>query len=179
MTAEETQNIAEFFKNDQNKMVAFVRRLIDDAADRDGEDIVQDVMVKVFDAHDVTEPIENLAAYIYTSLRNRVTDLLRKRKDQVSLDQPIFNEEKLSLKDLISDIRYDTANEVEKKEMQESLFKAIDSLNADDREIVILTEFEGWSFREISETFDIPIGTLLSRKSRALKKIRKALEKGN
>ena len=44
--------------------------------------------------------------------------------------------------------------------------------------IVIETEFEGRSFRELADEWNIPIGTLLARKSRALQKIRKELEKG-
>jgi len=40
---------------------------------------------------------------------------------------------------------------------------------------VIATEFDGRSFRELSEAWEIPIGTLLARKSRALRKVKDAL----
>jgi len=43
---------------------------------------------------------------------------------------------------------------------------------------VVLTEFEEVSFRELSEEWDEPLGTLLSRKARAMEKIRQALKKG-
>jgi len=64
--------IARFFKTERTRMVAYVRRLIDDAADRDGEDIVQDVMANLFNMADVTMPLDNLAAYVYRSIRNMV-----------------------------------------------------------------------------------------------------------
>ena len=154
---------SEFFQKEYFRLVRYVRRLIDDAADRDAEDIVQDVMLSIFDKADVTIPIENLAAYVYRSLRNRVIDIFRK-KDNV-----------LSLSEVISDARYDTEQEVERKELMEFVFRAVDSLPDKQREVLIATEWEGWSFRELSERWEIPIGTLLARKSRALQHIRKQL----
>lgn len=152
--------IAEFFRSEYKKLVRFVRRLIDDAADRDAEDIVQDVMVSIFDKADISIPIENISAYIYQSLRNRIIDLLRKKKEVISLSE------------VIKDVYYDTAREVEKKELHEHVIEAIDSLNEEQKTVIIATEFEGRSFRELSEEWQIPTGTLLARKSRALQKIR-------
>lgn len=154
---------SEFFRQEYFRLVRYVRRLIDDTADRDAEDIVQDVMLSIFDKADVTIPIENLAAYVYRSLRNKVIDVFRKR-------QPI-----LSLSDVIQDTRTDTEREMEKKELMDFVFRAIDSLTDDQRAILIATEFEGRSFRELSERWRIPVGTLLARKSRALQRIRKKL----
>lgn len=155
--------LSDFFQKEYHRLVRYVRCLIDDAADRDAEDIVQDVMLSIFDKADVTIPIENLAAYVYRSLRNRVIDIFRKKEDV------------LSLSDVISDTRYDTEQEVERKELMDNVFWAIDSLPDEQRAALIATEFEGWSFRELSEEWDIPIGTLLARKSRALQQIRKKL----
>jgi len=154
---------SEFFQKEYFRLVRFVRRLIDDAADRDAEDIVQDVMLSIFDKADVTIPIENLAAYVYRSLRNKVVDIFRKKEDVVSMSN------------VISDARHDTEREVERKELMEFVFRAIDSLPDEQRAVLIATEFEGRPFRELSERWKIPIGTLLARKSRALQHIRKKL----
>lgn len=155
--------IIEFFRTEYKKWVGYVRRLIDDTAERDAEDIVQDVILHIFDRADIGAPIENLSAYIYQSLRNRVVDLLRKRKDI------------LSLSDVILASSTDTAYEFEKKELQEKIYQAIDYLNDEERAVVIATEFDSRSFRELSDAWGVPIGTLLARKSRALKKIRQEL----
>ncbi len=156
--------IAEFFRTEYQRWVRYVRWLIDDTAERDAEDVVQDVMLNLFDRADFTIPIENLTAYIYQSLRNRVVDLLRKRKKQTT-----------SLSDVIRDTRYDTVHEVEKKEIRKRFYQALDSLSEEQRAVVIATEFDDRPFRELSEEWEIPIGTLLARKSRALKKIRERL----
>jgi RNA polymerase sigma factor (sigma-70 family) len=155
--------ITDFFRTEYKKLVRFVRYLIDDTAERDAEDIVQDVMLNIFNKADITEPIENLSAYIYQSLRHRVIDVLRKKKDAISLSG------------LIHDVRSDTVHEVEKKEIQEQILRAMDSLSDDQRAIIIATEFEGRSYRELAEEWQIPIGTLLARKSRALEKMRHKL----
>ncbi|MDH4258330.1 MAG: sigma-70 family RNA polymerase sigma factor [Candidatus Aminicenantes bacterium] len=155
--------IVEFFKTEYKKWIGYVRKLIDDTAERDAEDVVQDVILHIFDRADIGAPIENLSAYIYQSLRNRVVDLLRKRKDILSLSEAI----------LASSM--DTADEFEKRELQEKIFQAMDYLNDEERAVVIATEFDGGSFRELSDAWGVPIGTLLARKSRALKKIRQKL----
>lgn len=154
---------AEFFQREYKRLVRYVRRLIDDTAERDAEDIVQDVVLNIFDKADIGLPIENLSAYIYQALRNRVVDLLRKRKKT------------LSLSDVIQASPYDTAIEVEKKEIREKLYRAIESLNDEQKTVVIATEFDDRSFRELSEEWGVPIGTLLARKSRALQKIKQEL----
>jgi RNA polymerase sigma factor (sigma-70 family) len=145
------------------RLVRYVRSLIEDAGDRDAEDIVQDVMLSIFDKADVTLPIENLAAYVYRSLRNKVIDIFRKKQDVVSLDE------------VISDAGCDTVRDVEKKELIEQIFDAMDSLPPEQRAVLIATEFEGRSYRELSEEWTVPIGTLLARKSRALNKIKQEL----
>ena len=173
---EEKRNgrIAEFFKTERQRLVEYVRRLIDDAADRDGEDIVQDVMVNLFNMADVTVPLENLTAYVYRSLRNRVIDIFKKRRiDTVSLEGTGFDAP--SLEEILFDGRFDTALNAERNELTEELYRAIDALNEEERAVIVLTEFEGRSFKELSTEWEVPVGTLLSRKSRAMNKIRERL----
>ena len=66
-----------------------------------------------------------------------------------------------------------------KREIREKLFAALDLLKRKEREIIILTEFENKSFAECAELYQEPVGTLLSRKSRALKKVREILVEMN
>ena len=76
--------ISRFFKDEYSRMNSYVKQRIDDMASRDSEDIIQDVMLGVFEAADVSGPVENLAAYIYSSLRNRIVDILRKKEKQTN-----------------------------------------------------------------------------------------------
>jgi RNA polymerase sigma factor (sigma-70 family) len=164
-----------FVAKEREKLVSYVRRLIDDAADRDGEDIVQDIILNIFNRSDVSEPIEHLTAYIYQSIRNRVTDYLRKRKETLSLDAEFSEGDDLRLRDVLRDTGCDPENEELRLDIRRRLFAALDALEEDQRAVVIATEFEGHTIRSLAESWHVPVGTLLARRSRALSRIRKAL----
>jgi RNA polymerase sigma factor (sigma-70 family) len=168
------KKLSEFFLAEREKLVRYARKLIDDASDRDAEDIVQDIIVNLFDKADVTIPIENLAAYVYRSLKNKIVDIFRKKNktSHISLDVDVIDDSGISLAELIQDARDHTESEEEKKELYTQLYGAIDSLNPNEQAVVIATEFDGTSFGELSKMWGVPVGTLLARKARAIKKIR-------
>lgn len=83
-------DVFSFVKGERQKLVNYVRSLVRDTADMDAEDVVQDVLLRILERTDMTTP-ENLAAYIYRSLRNRVIDNMRTRKPTMSLDAEIDN----------------------------------------------------------------------------------------
>jgi len=163
--------ILDFFSSERKTLVGYVRRFIDDTADRDGEDIVQDVALNIFNRADITVPIENVAAYVYQALRNRAVDYIRKKRDTVSLDDGRQDEED-SLFHVLPVLQIDPSDEISTMEAREILFKALLNLKKEEREIIIAVELEGKTFREIAEESGLPLGTLLARKSRAMKKIK-------
>jgi RNA polymerase sigma-70 factor, ECF subfamily len=60
-------------------------------------------------------------------------------------------------------------------EERAKIMKALDKLSEDHRRIVMLSDLEGLSYREIAETLDIPMGTVMSRLHNARKRLRDAL----
>jgi RNA polymerase sigma-70 factor (ECF subfamily) len=58
---------------------------------------------------------------------------------------------------------------------RELLHAAIDALPAEFREVIVLRELEGLSYREIGEVAGVPVGTVMSRLSRARKRLSDAL----
>jgi RNA polymerase sigma factor (sigma-70 family) len=170
-----TLTIAQFLSTEHKRLTGYVRRLIDDAGDRDGEDIVQDVALSLFNRADVLMPVEVLSAYVYQSLRNRVTDCLRRRKNVVSLDEPMDNADGPSLVDQLSNSLANVEEEAARSELRRSIFETIDLLPDEQKAVVIETELNGRSFRDLSEEWNVPLGTLLARKSRAIAKVRESL----
>ena len=152
--------LAEFLRQERQALVAYVRRRIDDAADHEAEDIVQDVALHLFDRADPSIPIQNLAAYIYRALRNRIVDFYRRKKETVALQEARLASGR------------DPSSEVEKGEMIGDVFEAMEGLSVEERAVILATEMEGRTFKELAEEWGVPIGTLLARKSRALEKIR-------
>lgn len=66
---------------------------------------------------------------------------------------------------------------VEGEERYRLLWKAIRELPEDDREVIILKDLEEFSYREISEVLEIPIGSVMSRLYHARKKLARRVER--
>jgi RNA polymerase sigma factor (sigma-70 family) len=166
----------EFLKRERSRLIRYVRNRIDDAADRESEDIVQDVVLGLFEKADISAPVENLAAYVYQSLRNRIIDAMRRRKGgHQSLDAELPGDTGSTLADFIADMAYDIEIELDRKEFNRDLNTALSMLDEKSRSIVVATEVHGLTFKNLSEEWKVPIGTLLAHKSRAMKKLREAL----
>jgi RNA polymerase sigma factor (sigma-70 family) len=58
---------------------------------------------------------------------------------------------------------------------RDALARALDHLPPDFREVIVLREIEGLSYKEISEVVDVPVGTIMSRLARARKRLQDAL----
>jgi RNA polymerase sigma factor (sigma-70 family) len=170
------KRISDFLSKEWKRLVAYVHARLEDVEDEDAEDIVQDVVTRIFERADVTTPIVDLSSYIFGALRNRIIDAYRTRRRAVSLDDGGFPPVGESLLDVLGDARYEASAEWEKKAIQEALFSAIDGLSPDLRAVVVATELEGRKFRELSEEWNVPIGTLLARKHRAMRSLRAALD---
>jgi len=168
--------LAEFFEEEHGRLIGYVRQWLNESADQEAEDIVQDVAVNIFDRADFIAPIRNLSAYVYRALKNRVVDYLRQKRASVSLDASPVGDDGPALADLVRDETITAQGRLERKELNDLLYRALDALKPEDRAIIIATDFDGWTFQELAEEWDEPLGTLLARKARALKKIRKFLE---
>jgi RNA polymerase sigma factor (sigma-70 family) len=168
------KRFSEFVAAEWHRLVSYVRSLLDDSEDRDAEDIVQDVLVGIFENADVTAPILDLGGYVYRALHNRIVDAYRRKKRTVPLeDDPRSDGE--GLLDVLKDLRFEAATEAEKTELRNEIFSAIEALPEDQSGVLVATEMEGRKFRELSEEWGVPIGTLLARKHRAVVRLRETL----
>ena len=167
--------LARFFRSEYRNLVEYAKRRLDALGRLDAEDLVQDVAANLFNRADVAAPIENLTAYAYHALRNRLADYFRKKRQTVSLDDPVPTTDGLRLADVIAERSDRALSEIERMEIACELHQAMEDLRVDEKAIVIATQIEGRSFRELAEAWQIPINTLLSRKARALNKIQQKL----
>ena len=170
------EQLTEFFASQWHALSGWVRRRLEDEPARGGEDLVGEVYVRLFSRSDDDLPGGGLVGYVYASLRNGVIDRLRSRRETVSLDAPIGGEEDgMTLADLLPSGDDSPLDALSRAETVRALHQALDDLDPPSREIILATEFEDRSFRELSEAWQVPIGTLLSRKSRALRRLAVAM----
>ena len=121
-----------------------------------------------------TKPIDNLTAYIYTALRNKVKDLL-KRKRISTVDINMISDDLQNHNPAISRSIYTPEEEHERLQLANLLVDALESISEEQREIFILTELEGQTYQEISEKTGISVNTLLARKRYAMAKLKEIL----
>jgi RNA polymerase sigma factor (sigma-70 family) len=164
-----------FFAEEGKKLRRYVQRRIRSIGEMDAEDIVSEVMLSVFVRTDVSGPIDSLAAYVYRSLHNKVVDYLREGSRTVSLEKTLDDDGELSMIGLLYDKAADVGSEADQHELKARLAKAIGMLEPKQRAVFVATELEGYSFKELSRRWNEPVGTLLSRKCRAVKSLQTML----
>lgn len=170
----ETENkkkLETFFDKEYHSLKLFVNSRIKASTDRDAEDIIQDVALKLFSGADRYTPINNVAGFVYHSVKNKIIDVMRKRKRNTNADDE--NEEKLIE---ISDLLYGNSDNGYSQQMQDELKRTIADLKEPFRDIITAFDLEGYSYKEISQETGIPEGTLMSRRHRALSQLHKELE---
>ncbi len=167
--------LKQFFTNEYIKLINYVHSYLSGIYyGVDAEDIIQDVALNIFSRADINAPVENLAAYIYTAVRNKIIDIQRKPRKSVSIENFNNKQNENVLMETISDV-IDEEEFYKNKELQRKMVNAIEQLKPEEKAVIIETEFNGITFNELSEDWDIPVGTLLARKHRALGKLYKKL----
>lgn len=161
MESENSKKLKDFFGREYDALKRYVGTKISDTANRDAEDIIQDVALKLFSGADRYAPINNVAGFVYTSIRNRIIDVMRNRKNgsSVTIDNDLL--------DLV-DVLHQSANSYSSEETVLLLKECIDELKPVYRDIIIAIDFDGFTYKEISNETSISIGTLMSRRHRAL-----------
>lgn len=157
---------------DRLRLTRFVQRKLGAARHQDAEDILSDVVLRLFERADVLAEVENITAYLFRALANNVTEFFRRRKDLLMDD--------LSPTKTNADSDNDNApatpeTELEQSRLRQRLDWALDQLSQAERMVWVAVEVEGWQFRELAEAWGEPLGTLLSRKARASKALQKLL----
>ena len=137
----------------------------------EAEDLVQETYAKALKGFSSFELGTNFRAWIYRILRN--TFLTSRKGLKVTMTVPLDAEEDgqdvAIERDTPETILFARAN-------QEQLVSAMDALPVHFREILLLCEVEEMSYQEIAETLSVPIGTVMSRLSRARKALRDRLQ---
>lgn len=129
-------------------------------------EISQEAFIKVYRNFSKYDRNKNFFTWYYKILRNLCLNFIRDKKR-------LKEENFLVLKNSSGENIYES---FEQKELNEKLEEALQLLEIEDREIIILKEFENLSYNEISETLAIPKGTVMSRLFYARKRLAEKLK---
>ncbi|MDC6366283.1 MULTISPECIES: RNA polymerase sigma factor [Flavobacteriaceae] len=164
-------NLATFFNEEYNSLKYYVQSKIQDTSERDAEDIVQDVALRVFSKADDILPINNIGGFVYSAIRNRIIDIMRGKKKRKYSSEDIDRQ----WRDF-AELFYGNADNSYSPKMENALKQAIVELKPSYRDIIIAIDFEGYTYKEITSKTGIPTGTLMSRRHRALSLLFTTLE---
>src|SRR6185295_6249414 len=142
MAIEPDQRISEVVRREQSRLRNFIRRRVPDP--RDAEDILQDIFYELVEANRLLMPIEHVTGWLFRVARNRITDLLRKKKPERFSD--VAGEERLLLEDLLPSPDAGPEALYAQAVLVDALELAIDELPEEQREVFVGHELEGRSF---------------------------------
>ena len=143
----------------------------------DAEDLVQETYLKAYRSFAQFTPGTNLKAWLFKILKNTFINEYRRRQNLPAESDFAAIEESFE-----SQLRPDAAGQIKNPEeealehaLDEDLQQALDLLPADYRMTVVLADLEGFSYKEIADILEIPVGTVMSRLYRGRRLLEKAL----
>ncbi|HMB96891.1 MAG TPA: sigma-70 family RNA polymerase sigma factor [Balneolaceae bacterium] len=139
----------------------FALRLTTDP--NDAEDLVQDSIVKAFRFFSSYEKGTNAKAWLFRILKNSYINSYRKKS---SKPQEIDYDEVATFYETIRAERTETSDLEDKmfrELIDDDITKALDEIPEDFRTVVLLCDVEDFTYEEIANMLDVPIGTIRSR----------------
>ena len=146
---------------------------------QDAEDLVQETYLKAYKYYDKFEEGTNLKAWLFKILKNTFINSYRKKQQQPpSAD---FADIEESFESIVSDEANqplkDPESELLDKVLDQDVQRGLDELPHDYRMVVLLADLEDFSYKEIADILEIPVGTVMSRLYRGRRLLEEALLK--
>lgn len=138
----------------------------------EAEDLVQDVLTRLVTRLDELTRVEKLKPWLIKVLYRRYVDLYRRRVNSPvdhdydwHSDESPFEEQAVDSEDAFARL-----------DLQRTLSRALETLDDNQRDTVLLHDVEGHSALDVADILEISVGTVKSRLHRARKKLKVALE---
>ena len=154
------------FRQDVETTVPALRRYAR-ALTRDAEladDLVQDTLTKALEKQEQLKDDERLGAWLYKILHNCWMEHLRTQRPEVDIDGM-----ELPCND-------SPEQQCADDQLAEQVRAAVETLPISQRQVMTLVDLEGCSYEQVATILDIPVGTVMSRLSRARDAMKKRLQ---
>lgn len=144
----------------------------------DAEDLVQDVVVKLYPRLDELEEVEQLRPWLNRVLYRHFIDQVRRKGRRA--DVPVSDVTELEHQDdfldsYASDLP-DFAEQIDSARLGPVLDIIMQTMTPDQRTLMLLYDVDGWSQEDIARVLDVPVGTVKSRVHRCRAAFRKKLQ---
>jgi RNA polymerase sigma-70 factor (ECF subfamily) len=149
----------------ERELYHFLVRFLGDRAA--AEDIFQETFLQVHQSAEQFDPLRRFRPWLFTIAANKARDLIRSqaRRPANPLQASINPGDEASGEyiDLMESVNAFPEAPLERRELQEAVQKTVMSMPDHLREILLLSYFHQFPYKQISEILDIPLGTVKSR----------------
>ncbi len=157
------EKFSQLYNQNHEALMNFAKKLASSTSL--AEDLVQETAVKAFKAKDSFRPGSSFKSWTFTILKNTFISQYRKMKRRGVVSKPV---EELAY--MLGDQRVERNSAVSKMRLDD-IKACIDELSYKSR-MPFLMHIKGYQYNEISESLDIPIGTVKSRINYARQKLK-------
>ncbi len=131
----------------------------------DAEDLVQETTLKAFKAFEQFEPGTNCKAWLFRILTNTFINKYRRRVKEREI---LEGSERTAAQHFLVHPQskrpsLDPENAYVDKFLSDEVLKALSAVPVDFRTVVVLSDIEGFSYKEVADIAGIPVGTVMSR----------------
>jgi RNA polymerase sigma-70 factor (ECF subfamily) len=142
----------------------------------DSEDLVQDTLLAAYRFFDKFEPGTNIKAWLFKILTNTFINKYRKRVREREVRELVDHEETPSLmSEDVAEKSRDPEAAILGALLSDDVKQALDAVPYDYRMAVVLCDLEEFSYKEIADIMDCPVGTVMSRLHRGRRQLQKTL----
>ncbi len=145
--------------------------------ERDAEDLVQDAVMRAYRFFDKFERGTNFRAWLFKILTNTFINTYRRSVKERSLTDE-GERQSVEARFFSADTTEQAQNPEElilQRALSADVLLAIDTLPIDFRMVLILADLQEFSYKEIADILDVPVGTVMSRLFRGRKALQKVL----
>lgn len=174
LTGERNLAVDTAIRTEHGRLLKFIRGRV--RTEQDAEDILQDVFFQLLSSYSVTEPIEQLTSWLFRVARNKIIDWYRRRRHGLAPRPEEDEDLAANLEEIVADHAEIPDQLFTRSMVWSELSEALEDLPDKQREVFLMHEIDGRSFKEIAELTGEPLNTLLSRKRYAVLFLRERLQ---
>jgi len=177
MSRQDDEKIAQIVSKEKGRLLNFIRQRTPNL--EDAEDILQDVFYELVESYRLMKPVEQLASWLFTVARNKITDLYRKKKPDLLDDNVQVNDnedEPLLLADILQGNVISADDQMMNDLLMETIADLLDELPKEQRDAFVMHELEDKSMQQIADEMKVSVKTVISRKRYAVLYLRERLQ---